>query len=82
MAAVAEGKFDGMITLRPTWEWDVAAGELIAREAGAVVTTTDGQAWRYNAPHPRMPGVIAGPAPLHANVLARLTEPLRSWKTA
>ena len=33
MAAVAEGKFDGMITLRPTWEWDVAAGVLMVEEA-------------------------------------------------
>lgn len=69
---VARGRFDVAFTLRAAWEWDVAAGELIAREAGAIVTTTDGVGWTYNARQPRMPGVIAGPAPLHANVLARL----------
>ena len=69
---VAKGRFDVAFTLRPAWEWDVAAGELIAREAGAVATTTDGSLWRYNAPHPRMPGVIVAPAALHAQILARL----------
>lgn len=69
---VARGRFDVAFTLRAAWEWDVAAGELIAREAGAVVSTTEGALWRYNSPIPRMPGVVAGPAPLHADVLARL----------
>lgn len=69
---VASGAFDLSFSLRPAWEWDVAAGELIAREAGATVTTKEGKRWRYNAPEPRMPGVITGPAPLHADILARL----------
>lgn len=69
---VARGRFDVAFTLRPAWEWDVAAGELIAREAGAVVTTAAGARWRYNAEEPRMPGVLVGPAPLHAGLLARL----------
>lgn len=72
---VARGRYDVAFTLRAAWEWDVAAGELIAREAGALVSTTDGAEWRYNAAHPRMPGVIVGPAPLHADVLARLQHP-------
>ena len=36
LCLVAEGQFDAMLTLRPTWEWDIAAGDLILREAGAV----------------------------------------------
>ena len=69
---VARGRFDLAFTLRAAWEWDVAAGELIAREAGAVATTTDGSRWKYNARHPRMPGVVVGPQPLHADIMARL----------
>lgn len=42
MAAVAEGRFDGMLTLHPCWEWDVAAGDLILREAGACCTDKTG----------------------------------------
>ncbi|MEL7465645.1 MAG: 3'(2'),5'-bisphosphate nucleotidase CysQ [Pseudomonadota bacterium] len=69
---VARGRFDLAFTLRAAWEWDVAAGELIAREAGAVVTTKEGDAWRYNAEHPRMPGAIIAPPALHAQLMARL----------
>lgn len=72
---VARGRFDVAFTLRPAWEWDVAAGELIAREAGAIVTTAEGALWRYNAEAPRMPGAIVGPPPLHAALMARLRGP-------
>lgn len=73
---VASGRFDIAFTLRAAWEWDVAAGALIAAEAGATVSTAEGRDWRYNAPHPRMPGVVIGPAALHADILARL-KPVR-----
>jgi myo-inositol-1(or 4)-monophosphatase len=69
---IAEATFDIAFTLRDAWEWDVAAGELIAEEAGAAVSTSKGGRWRYNAEHPRMPGVVIGPPALHADVLARL----------
>ena len=69
---VAEGSYDLAFTLRAAWEWDVAAGELIAEEAGAVVTTAEGGRHGYNAAHPRMPGVVIGPAPLHQGVMDRL----------
>lgn len=69
---VASGEFDLSFTLRPAWEWDVAAGELIAREAGAVVTTKEGGIWKYNAEKPRLPGVVVGPAALHADIISRL----------
>jgi hypothetical protein len=28
---VAQGRFDGMMTFRPSWEWDIAAGALILK---------------------------------------------------
>ena len=34
MALVAAGAFDAAIALTPKWDWDVAAGSLIAEEAG------------------------------------------------
>ena len=45
-----------MLTLRPAWEWDIAAGALIAAEAGARVTDRHGAALRFNAPHPQTAG--------------------------
>jgi myo-inositol-1(or 4)-monophosphatase len=72
LCLAAEGRFDAMFTFRDTWEWDVAAGDLIAREAGAVVTTRHGHPPAYNRPAPILPGVIAAAPALHAAILARI----------
>lgn len=60
LCLVAQGRFDGMMTLRPTWEWDVAAGNLICTEAGASVRTQDGVAPTYNSQSGKMNGMVAG----------------------
>ena len=65
LALVAQGRFDGMLTLRPSWEWDVAAGALILREAGALCTDRSGAALRFNNPNPKVDGVIAAGAAIH-----------------
>ena len=72
MCLAADGTFDGMLTLRDTWEWDVAAGDLIAREAGALVTTRENLLARYNNPEPFLAGMIAANARLHPQFIARL----------
>lgn len=72
MCLAAEGKFDGMLTLRDAWEWDIAAGALIAERAGAVVTDQTGAALRFNSPGAQAKGVLVLPAGLHAEALARL----------
>jgi myo-inositol-1(or 4)-monophosphatase len=69
---VAEGRHDGMLTLKEAWEWDIAAGALIAARAGAVVTDRDGAALRYNRATPQAAGVIAAEPALHAGLMARL----------
>lgn len=72
LCLAAEGRFDGMLTFRDTWEWDVAAGDLIAREAGARVTTREGRALAYNNPTPLQPGILAAAPALYAAIAARL----------
>ena len=72
MCLAADGTFDGMITLRDTWEWDVAAGDLIAREAGAIVTTRENLPARFNNPKPLLAGMIAAPKLLHPQFIRRL----------
>ncbi len=72
LALVAEGAFDGMLTLRAAWEWDIAAGALLVSEAGGVVSDAVGAPLRFNAPHPQTDGAIAAPAPLHADLMRRL----------
>ena len=72
LCLVAEGRFDSMMTLRPAWEWDVAAGVLIAERAGAIVTDPSGRPVTLNAAHPQAPGLVVAAPGLHADILARL----------
>jgi myo-inositol-1(or 4)-monophosphatase len=69
MALVAEGRFDAMLTLRPTWHWDIAAGALLIAEAGGVVSTGRGAALLFNTAAPIADGVIAAGSALHAALM-------------
>ena len=75
LCLVAEGAFDALLTLRPAWEWDIAAGTLIAQRAGATVTDRSGHPLRFNAADPRSAGVIVAAPVLHADLIHRLTAP-------
>lgn len=75
LALVAQGRFDGMLTLRPSWEWDIAAGDLILREAGGICTDRSGQALRFNNSLPKVNGVVAAGSAIHTS----LTEALNSF---
>lgn len=72
LALVAQGRFDGMLSFRQGWEWDIAAGSLIAARAGATVTDRHGQPLQFNRPTPRSDGLIAAAPGLHAALRARL----------
>jgi myo-inositol-1(or 4)-monophosphatase len=71
MCLVADGSFDATLTPRPAWEWDIAAGTLIAERAGVTVTDHDGAPLRFNCPDPRSPGLIAAGPALHADLMRR-----------
>lgn len=72
LCLVAEGRFDGMLTLRDAWEWDIAAGALIAERAGAVVTDKHAAPLAFNAATPQAAGVVTGAPGLHAEFMAKL----------
>ena len=72
LCLVAEGRFDAALSFRDTWEWDVAAGDLIAREAGAKVSTRAGDPPVYNRPAPWIAGLVVAAPAVHAALLARL----------
>lgn len=74
LALVAEGRFDAMITFRDTWEWDVAAGTLIASEAGATVTDRHRARPRFNNPHPALPGLLVASQGVHNGISASLAQ--------
>ncbi len=72
MALAAEGQFDGMLTLRDSWEWDIAAGALICTEAGLSTSDRHGAPLRFNNTVPLTAGAMALPNHLHAEYLTRL----------
>lgn len=69
LSLVACGQADAAISLSPKSEWDVAAGILIAAEAGCIVTDQHGNTPRFNNPEPRIDGIIAAPPILHGELL-------------
>lgn len=72
LALVADGTFDLTLTLRPTWEWDIAAGALILTEAGAAISDRRGAPLRFNNPHPQLDGTVAANPALHGALIAAL----------
>jgi myo-inositol-1(or 4)-monophosphatase len=75
MGLVAAGVFDAAVALSPKSDWDIAAGVVIAEEAGAVVTDHKGRPLVLNGDTPRHPSLVcAGPA-LHPLILRR-TAPI------
>lgn len=74
LSLVAEGRYDAMMTLRDSWEWDIAAGDLILREAGAITSDKRGHPLRFNNAHPQVKGVVAAAPALHADLTARLAQ--------
>lgn len=72
---VASGAFDGAVVLAPKADWDVAAGDLIAREAGAHVSDHKGRAYAYNRPHPWQASLVCA-APALAPLILERTRPI------
>ncbi|MEM9871923.1 MAG: 3'(2'),5'-bisphosphate nucleotidase CysQ [Pseudomonadota bacterium] len=72
LALVGQGRFEGMMTLRPSWEWDIAAGALIVTEAGGQVTDRGGQTLRFNTHDALLNGVVAAEPALHGALLSGL----------
>ncbi|MEM1385658.1 MAG: 3'(2'),5'-bisphosphate nucleotidase CysQ [Pseudomonadota bacterium] len=76
LCLVAAGAFDGLVTFRDAWEWDIGAGCLIAQEAGAAVSDATGQPIRFNTADRTSPGVIAAAPAIHRQLLALRKRPL------
>ena len=69
LCLVADGSFDGMITFMDAWEWDIAAGSLIAARAGATVSDRYGLALDFNALTAQSPGTFACAPLLHDDLM-------------
>jgi myo-inositol-1(or 4)-monophosphatase len=74
IALVAAGRFDAVIALTSKCDWDLAAADLIVREAGGRATDHLGRAFAYNQPTVDKPSVICAGPGLHPLILDRVSH--------
>jgi myo-inositol-1(or 4)-monophosphatase len=76
LALVAAGRFDGLLSLRPCHDWDLAAALLLLREAGGLITTARGEPIVLNRPASlsHLGLAAAGTPALHRALVMRLSE--------
>ncbi len=72
VALVAAGRFDAGLTLASLHDWDLAAADLVIREAGGLLTSIEGAAPRYNRESALQPSALAAGPKLHAILLSRI----------
>lgn len=74
MALVAAGSFDAMMALSAKHDWDLAAADIIVREAGGMVTSHTGARFSYNGATTLQPSVVAAGPALHAQLFERVSH--------
>jgi myo-inositol-1(or 4)-monophosphatase len=72
MCAVAAGDFDAAVAPLRKSDWDVAAGDLIAREAGCFVGDHTGERFRFNRARPSQASLICSTPALAPLILERV----------
>ena len=75
MALVAAGRFDAAVSMGWKNDWDIAAGDLIAREAGAVSRDQNGRPLVFNTADARNAGLVCAAPGVAALILER-TAPI------
>ncbi len=74
MALVAAGAFDAVVALSSKCDWDLAAADLIVREAGGLATDHRGRPFAYNQASVRKRSLICAGPRLHALILGRVSH--------
>jgi myo-inositol-1(or 4)-monophosphatase len=72
LAFMAEGRTDLAFAKSAAHDWDIAAADIIVREAGGRLTWLDGTEIVYNRRHPVHPALIAAGAERHPGMVALL----------
>lgn len=81
LCMVAGGEGDCCVTLRPKHDWDVAAADLIVREAGGTVVTGHKHPLIFNTEDPLFDHIIASHPALLSDLMQRVTPALEQWST-
>jgi myo-inositol-1(or 4)-monophosphatase len=71
---VAGGEFDAALARKNAHDWDIAAADLILREAGGALTDFSGRAPIYNQTETIHPALAAGPPGLQADLIRAACE--------
>ncbi|WP_051329432.1 3'(2'),5'-bisphosphate nucleotidase CysQ [Geminicoccus roseus] len=71
---VAASRFDAYVTLRRTNDWDIAAADVILREAGVQLVEPSGEPVRYDRERTSRPGLIAAPPRLRDKLVGRIAQ--------
>jgi myo-inositol-1(or 4)-monophosphatase len=69
LVRIAAGGIDAGLVGDKSYDWDIAAADLILNEAGGCLTDLDGNQPRYNCETPRHAALVAAPAALHAELV-------------
>jgi myo-inositol-1(or 4)-monophosphatase len=69
LVRIASGRIDAGLVGDKSYDWDIAAADLILNEAGGCLTDLDGNQPRYNCETPRHAALVASPAALHAELV-------------
>ena len=72
MCLVAAGEFDAAVAPVAKHDWDLAAADLIATEAGAFVGDHLGRTFRYNRPSPVQASLVCAAPALAPLILERV----------
>lgn len=72
MCLVASGVFDAAVAPVPKHDWDLAAADLVATEAGAFVGDHTGRPFRYNGSKPVQPSLVCAAPALAPLILERV----------
>lgn len=73
---VAIGEADAALAAAHAHDWDIAAADLVLREAGALLTEFDGHVPQYNRPAPLHGALAAAGRTMHPALLRALADSL------
>ena len=76
LVRVATGEADAALAAAHAHDWDIAAADLIVREAGGLLTEFDGRVPQYNRPEPLHGVLAAAGRTLHPTLLHALADSL------
>ena len=74
LARVAQGTFDAAIAGGNSYDWDLAAADLLVHEAGGAITSFGGGPVIYNGPVPRHGALVAAGRDRHATLIDLLRD--------